>query len=79
MKHLLHCLTVLLLLIQTCVGAPLDGGLILKGDVVTMDSQLNVITDGRVVILKEKILAVLKPADPMPPGFNAATAVTIDT
>ena len=53
--------------------------LILRGDVVTMDSQLTVIPNGRVLILNQKIVAVLKTGDPLPAGFSTPAAVTLDT
>lgn len=53
--------------------------LILEGDLVTMTSTFGVVQGGRLVILGEKILAVLKPGDPLPPTVSAADAVTVKT
>src|SRR5439155_6648784 len=47
--------------------------------VVTMDAQLNVIPNGQVVILDEKIVAVLKAGDPLPPSVSLPHALVIST
>jgi 5-methylthioadenosine/S-adenosylhomocysteine deaminase len=57
---------------------PTDG-LILKGDVATMDAQLNVIPDGQVVILGEKIVAVLKAGEAMPSSVSLPHPLVINT
>jgi hypothetical protein len=79
MKRFCQILVVLWLVYARAGAWQAGDGLILRGDVVTMDSQLSVIPNGRVLILNQKIVAVLKATDPLPAGFNAATTVIIDT
>jgi 5-methylthioadenosine/S-adenosylhomocysteine deaminase len=71
-------LTILLVQAQTLAWVVGDG-LILRGDVVTMDSQMTVIPNGRVLIRNQKIVDVLKPTDALPADFSAPPTVTIDT
>src|SRR5690349_4871431 len=64
--------------LTTCAQAWQVGDpLILRGDVVTMDGQLNVFPNGRVLIKGQKIVAVLSAADALPADF--AGALSIDT
>jgi cytosine/adenosine deaminase-related metal-dependent hydrolase len=72
------CLALLFVASRALAWDPTNG-LILKGDVVTMDSQLHVVPDGRVVILGEKIVAVLKAGEPLPSSVSLPQALVIDT
>jgi len=53
--------------------------MIIKGDIVTMDDELSVIENGRLIIQGEKIVAVLSSDDEVPAGLDVGDAVTIDT
>jgi hypothetical protein len=81
MKRLLLGLVILAVVsTQSCAWAWAVGdALILRGDVVTMDAQLTVVSDGRVCIKDKKIVAVLNAGDPLPAGFSEASTLTIDT
>ncbi len=68
----------LLLAADAAPWQPSDG-LILKGDVVTMDSGLTVVSGGRVVITNDRIVAVLKPGEPLPAVPDLTSAKVIDT
>jgi len=69
---------IVLLLVPAIAGAwQVGDALILRGDVVTMDAQLTVVPNGRVLIRNEKIVAVLKATEPIPAEF--ASALTIET
>lgn len=54
-------------------------GLILDGDLVTMNGSLDVIAGGRVVIHREKIIAVLGPDDALPDDVDLSRARTVIT
>lgn len=78
--HLLRCITwALAIAVSQALAWDQTQGLVLKGDVVTMDSAMTVIPDGRVVIRGERILAVLKPGESMPESLHLTNAVTLDT
>jgi 5-methylthioadenosine/S-adenosylhomocysteine deaminase len=72
----------LVLLLPAVLGAQqwrAGDPLVLRGDLVTMDPTLEVIPDGRLVIVGERIAAVLRPGEPLPASVDAARAVTVDT
>ncbi|GGX95447.1 amidohydrolase family protein [Massilia dura] len=48
---------------------------ILAGDVVTMDGARTIVRQGRICIDGAAIVAVLKPADPLPAGFGNVEAI----
>ena len=54
-------------------------GIVIQGDIVTMNEALDVIEDGRLVIRDNKILALLGPDDDLPDGFDPDAAVTVVT
>jgi len=56
-----------------------EDGLIIRGDIVTMDDDLTVIENGRLVIQGEMIVAVLDSDDELPGELNLGGANTIDT
>ena len=49
--------------------------MILRGTVVTMNSALDVLVQGRVCIEKDLIVAVLKDGEPLPAGFETAPLI----
>ena len=57
----------------------LQDGLIIKGDIVTMDDELTVVENGRLVIQGEMIVAVLDSDDALPAELNLGGAKTIDS
>jgi|ETNmetMinimDraft_26_1059896.scaffolds.fasta_scaffold13398_1 hypothetical protein len=56
-----------------------EDGLIIRGDIVTMDDDLTVIENGRLVIQGEMIVAVLDSDDRLPGELNLGGAKTIDS
>ena len=56
-----------------------EDGLIIKGDIVTMDDDLTVIENGRLIIQGEMIVAVLDSDDDVPAELDIGNAITIDT
>lgn len=56
-----------------------DNGLILHGTIVTMNESMEVIEDGRIVVVGETIRAVLRPGEAIPPGIDVTDAVEIRT
>ena len=79
MKRTLQILLALLLVQARTLAWTVGDGLILRGDVVTIDSQMTVIPNGRVLIRNQKIMAVLKSTDALPADFSGPSTVTIDT
>ena len=54
-------------------------GLVIKGDIVTMDDDMTVIEDGRLIVQGEKIVAVLDSDDAVPNDINIENAKIIDS
>ena len=75
-SFLLVCFLITLLQAQ---GWNPDDGLILRGDLVTMNETLDVIPDGRVVVLGEKIVAVLQHGESPPGDLEISKALTVNT
>ncbi len=54
-----------------------EHGLILEGDIVTMDGNSTVIKGGRLVIVNNKIIAVLRPGDELPVAAVNASVIPV--
>lgn len=58
-------------------SAPGLRDLVVAGTLVTMDDRLGVVPNGRVVIADGRILAVLRPGEPLPPQARGFPAVSV--
>ena len=56
-----------------------ENGLILQGDLVTMNETMEVIPNGRLVVVGEKIAAVLQAGEELPENLDLSGAVTVQT
>ena len=56
-----------------------EDGLVIKGDIVTMDDDMTVIEDGRLIVMGEKIVAVLESDDVVPGDIDISNSKIIDS
>jgi hypothetical protein len=56
-----------------------EDGMIIQGDIVTMNETMNIIGNGRLVIVGEKIIAILQSGDNIPNNPDLSRAISIKT
>ncbi|MFH1216469.1 MAG: amidohydrolase family protein [Pseudomonadota bacterium] len=81
MNRLVFLILSLLVLANLCWAdnwSPQDG-LILQGNIVTMNDSSEVIQDGKIVIVDEKIVSILKEGDDLPDNIDLSNAKVITT
>jgi len=75
----LFSLLITLVAVALAQGWTSEGGLILRGDIVTMDENLRVIPNGRLVVRGDRIVAVLEANQPLPDSASLAGALILET
>ncbi|MBA2669597.1 MAG: amidohydrolase family protein [Gemmatimonadetes bacterium] len=75
----LFCLSLLLTVEAAAQQWNPGDPLILRGDLVTMNETLEVISGGRLILLGEKIAAVLRPEEPLPSNLDLSRTLTVET